>query len=380
MTQHWSVHQNYLELGNMPFYWRMSQSPDPIKGIKQSLPARISINSEFDFLELMMSDDEWKNLEKAYAQNENIGFINPESGQLDTYGKSVNQFFLNVANSVQPNKIYEIGCGAGFTINFMKKHGWNVVGIDPSDYSKKWSETLGFELLSSYFDDLTLDAEAELIICNDVFEHVRNVIEFSSHVYRALKLGGVFCFSTTNSTLSVQIGDISMLEHQHVNMFTEHSIFLILRNAGFNQIEIKKGNYGNTFHVVARKVSVKHSNITKRNFLCTGFFERASHKLEAFSRFYHKYGSQCAFYVPLRCIPYLASVGDFGNRPIFDSNVKWTGKYIDGYKRPISGPDDVDSNPSSHFFVGSMTFEKQITEMLISYNIAPNNIHRIRDL
>ncbi|GAA3540133.1 class I SAM-dependent methyltransferase [Zobellella aerophila] len=380
MTQHWRVHQNYLELGNMPFYWRMSQSSDPVAGIKPSLPARISINSEFDFLELMMSDDEWENLEKAYSKNENIGFINPESGQLDTYGNSVNQFFLKVANSVQPNKIYEIGCGAGFTINFLKQFGWNVTGIDPSDYSKKWSETLGFELLSTYFDDLTLNAEAELIICNDVFEHVRNVPEFSSQVYRALKPGGVFCFSTTNSTLSVQIGDISMLEHQHVNMFTEHSIFLILRNAGFNQIELNRGDYGNTFHVVARKVSTTHNNVTQKNFCCTGFFERAAHRLERFSKFYHKFGAQCAFYVPLRCIPYLASVGDFGDRPVFDSNIKWTGKYIDGYKRPISGPADIDSNSCPHFFIGSMTFEKQITEMLISRDIDPNNIHRIREI
>lgn len=379
MTRHWRVHQHCLELESMPFYWRMSKSSAPFAGIEQRLPARVNINSEFDYLELMMLDDEWQNLTNAYSQNENIGFLNPESGQLDTYGSSVNQFFLKVANAVQPRSIYEIGCGAGFTINFLKKHGWNTIGIDPSEYSKKWSETLGFELLSTYFDDSTLNAEAELIICNDVFEHVRNVSLFSSQVFKALKPGGVFCFSTTNSTLSIQVGDISMLEHQHVNMFTERSIFLILQNAGFKHVELNKGDYGNTFHVVARKAAVANE-IAQPTSSCTDFFERAEHKLDSFSRFYQQFGSQCGFYVPLRCIPYLASVGDFGDRPVVDSNIKWAGKYIDGYNQPILSPSDIDIKSCPHFFIGSMTFEQQITDMLIARNIDPHNIHRIREL
>lgn len=379
MTQHWRVHQNCLELTSMPFYWRMSQTSAPFAGIEQRLPARVCINSDFDYLELKMFDTEWQNLTNAYSQNENIGFINPESGQMDTYGSSVNQFFLKVANSVQPRIIYEIGCGAGFTINFLKQFGWNTIGIDPSDYSKKWSEKLGFELLSTFFDDTTLNAEAELIICNDVFEHVRNVSVFSSQVFKALKPGGVFCFSTTNSTLSIQVGDISMLEHQHVNMFTEQSILLILRNAGFKHVEVNKGDYGNTFHVIAKKTAVKNE-ISQPTSSCIGFFERAENKLHAFARFYQQFGLECGFYVPLRCIPYLSSVGDFGERPVFDSNVKWAGKYIDGYNHPILSPKDIDTKLCTHFFIGSMTFEQQITDMLIARNIHPRNIHRIREL
>lgn len=380
MTQHWSVHQHYLELKEMPFYWRMSSSSAPAYGIKQTLPARISINSEFDFLELMLNENEWMNLENAYSQNENIGFINPESGQLDTYGSSVNNFFLKIANSIKPRRIFEIGCGAGYTINFLKKYGWTTIGIDPSDYSKRWSEELGFELIPSYFSNVNLNAEAELIICNDVFEHVRNVQNFSLQVYRALKPGGVFCFSTTNSTSSIEIGDISMLEHQHVNMFSERSISLILRSAGFNEIEVYRGDYGNTFHVTARKTPATSKSLPLPESCTSEFFERAAQKLESFSSFYNKFGSQCGFYVPLRCMPYLSSVGDYGDRPVFDSNTKWTGKYIDGYKKPILGPADIAPCSCPHFFIGSMTFESQITEMLIENNINPRNIHRIREL
>ena len=46
--------------------------------------------------------------------NENIGFLNPESGQMQTYGSSVNNFLVNELKRAQPrHNVVEIGCGAG---------------------------------------------------------------------------------------------------------------------------------------------------------------------------------------------------------------------------------------------------------------------------
>ena len=73
-----------------------------------------------------------------------------------------------------------------------------------------------------------------------------------------------------------------MLEHQHVNMFTIRSIYLILFKAGFSD-SINKGSYGNTFHVSAIK-GVTHElsrndvldTVKKQPSLCDGFFDRAA--------------------------------------------------------------------------------------------------------
>ena len=97
------------------------------------------------------------------------------------------------------------------------------------------------------------DYKPDFIYCNDVFEHIPNVIDFSKQICESLADGGVFCFCTTNSTGAIELGDISMLEHQHVNMFTRESIMKILVAAGFGSIEVAGGSYGNTFHVHAVK-------------------------------------------------------------------------------------------------------------------------------
>ena len=379
MTPHWTAQEHSLDIGAMPFYWRLSTQAQAHPDIAPRMPVHLKANVDFDYLELALSTEEQACLDLAYRQNENIGFINPASGQIHTYGASVNQFLLEVAQSTQPSKLFEIGCGAGFSIMFMREHGWNVTGIDPSDYSRQWSERLGFPLINDFFDADTLCNEADLIFCNDVFEHAGKVFEFSQSVLRALRPGGTFCFATTNSTESILAGDISMLEHQHVNMFTERSIHLILHATGFSHIHVGKGSYGNTFQVTAQKCQAMRSSPTPAA-SCAGYFDRAQRKIEAFARLYAQVENHCHFYVPLRCMPYLATVGDFGRHDIFDSNQSWRGKYIDGYARPVRSLEDVQDRESASFFVGSMTFFEAIRDSLLTKGIARERIHGIASL
>lgn len=381
MPPHWTVRDNCLEIAALPFYWRLTAAAaTPISGIANRMPVRLRVNTEFDYLELALTPEEQAGLDLAYRQDANIGFVNPESGQIQTYGASVNNFFLDSVLAVRPRKIYEIGCGAGFSIMFMRERGWKVTGIDPSGYSQRWSERLGFSLINEFFDADALALDADFVFCNDVFEHVGDVVAFSRQVLKVLHSGGTFCFATTNSTESIASGDISMLEHQHVNMFSERSIRLILETAGFADIDIGKGSYGNTFQVRARK----HAQTVRRSppaaASCAGYLKRASRKIEAFARLYAELDGRCKSYVPLRCLPYLATVGDFGRNDLLDSNPSWRGKYIDGYARPIGSLDDVQAGDGDAFFVGSSTFFAAIRDSLIAKGVQAADIHGVHSL
>ena len=377
MMQRWNVRQDFLEIAEMPFYWRLSNLSEK-SDISSRLPIKVFCREEYDYLEYRPTVEEWQMITMAYEQDENIGFLNPESGQINTYGASVNGFFLDVLKAFAPKKVYEIGCGAGFSIQYLKEHGFEVIGIDPSEYSAMWSKRIGFQLENSFFDEHLISGKADLIYCNDVFEHVLNVDQFSQAVYKSLKNGGVFCFSTTNSTKSIELGDISMLEHQHVNMFTERSIKLLLINSGFSEITVKYGSYGNTFHVVARKTDAGHRNVKVEAVTsCAGFFERAQNRLLAFEKFYKNVGWAADYYVPLRCIPYLAAMSNFGENSLYDSNSSWRGKYIDGYDLPIKSICDIECKSEGVFFIGSMTFYDEIKQTLLQKGYVESNIYSI---
>jgi SAM-dependent methyltransferase len=350
----------------MPFYWRLSESLSAFPGIAQHLPIRVTADERFDYLKFEPAANEWAVIDAAYRQNENIGFLNPESGQMATYGASVNNFFLKAIRQVKPTQIFEIGCGAGYSIHFLEEQGFKVTGIDPSEYSLRWSERLGFNLINDFFREGLLDERPDFIYCNDVFEHVRDVAHFSRVVYDSLDDEGVFCIATTNSTRSIALGDISMFEHQHVNMFTDRSLRLILREAGFSDVDVGRGAYGNTFHVIARKSKQVNREAAAEGISdCAGYFDKASKKIESFGRYYAT-EEPLHCYVPLRCIPYLATVGDYGGTPIYDSNAAWRGKFIDGYGVSIRGLEDIAPTGSERFFVGSITFYEEIRRTLLA--------------
>jgi SAM-dependent methyltransferase len=370
MSAHWRVAGDCLEIASMPFYWRIGEAPAPHAGITPRMPIRVSADVHYDFLRYEPTGSEAATMDAAYRLDANIGFLNPESGQLQTYGSSVNTFLLRTIREVDPAGIVEIGCGAGFSIRFLAQSGYRVTGVDPSDYSRRWAAELGFELVNDFFREGLLDFRPGLIYCNDVFEHVRDVVGFSQTVFDSLDDSGVFCFATTNSERSITLGDISMLEHQHVNMFTESSLHRILRSVGFCDISVQPGGYGNTFHVVARKVAGHAARVEpiSRPAACEDFVLRAVRRIARFRQVYESW-SNCHCYVPLRCIPYLATVGDFGESRVFDSNRAWRGKYLDGYSRPVESGEDVTWRPGEGFFIGSLTFYAEIREMLLARGV-----------
>jgi len=386
MNAHWTASNSSLEIHSMPFYWRLSSGTSPVNGIDSRLAIKITANVQHDYLRFIPTPDQWTVINEAYKKNANIGFLNPESGQMQTYGASVNNFFLKEIKRFEPRLPVEIGCGAGFSIQFLKKHGYDVIGVDPSEYSLHWSERLGFRLINDFFSKDLLDRRPDFVYCNDVFEHVSDVEKFSSMVFECLDDNGVFCIATTNSTRSIQLGDISMLEHQHVNMFTDRSILLILGNAGFTDVSITSGSYGNTFHITAvkrrsdfRDSSSLQSLNTHKPSLCEGYFQRAEQAIKSFEHYYYSSShNNFVCYVPLRCIPYLSCVGDFGKARILDSNAAWHGKYIDGYSRPIEKIDDIcGTKGEGRVFVGSLTFFDEIRDGLVAHGYQEDMIKSI---
>jgi len=378
MQPHWIVQEDSIKISKMPFYWRLGYDLSNNFDVENYMPMMVKKDEIHDYLKYVPTESEWKNMENAYRKDQNIGFMNPESGQMSTYGNSFNKFILQQCMRFNPKKIFEIGCGAGFTIKSLNDAGFSVIGIDPSDYSKQWSKKLSFKLINSFLTDGTINGDADFIYCNDVFEHIVDVSNFSLNVFNSLIPGGVFCVSTTNSQKSIELGDISMFEHQHVNMFTKKSIESILKTSGFSDVIIQSGTYGNTFQVIAIKGHTNDDYSIEKDSLCDDFFKKAKNTINEFEIIYKSH-DKVRFYVPLRCIPYLSTVGDFGRSEIYDSNKNWKGKYIDGYYNSVKSMDDI-IDFETPFFIGSNTFFDEIKSSLENIGYASKIIFGIHDI
>ncbi len=386
MNSHWQINSNSLRLTLLPYYWRKSPSyiDTPI-----NIPSRFSMNATIDkklsMLKYIPSDFEWDAIQASYSTDNTIGFLYEGSSQLNNYGSSVNKFFLDLAKSDKIKKILEIGCGGCLTLKMLKENGYDVLGIDPSEYALNASRKFNINLIKENFDSNFYGFNPDLIICNDVFEHILDPVEFSKNVYRVLGDKGIFGIATTSSELAISLGDISMMQHQHVNMFTKTSIYKILKLAGFSEISIKKSSYGDTFHIKAIKdnnsINTDLNDSSEPDDFLSSYLDKVKINLSNFKKLYAKFGHDMGFYVPIRCLPYLSSVGDYGNSRIFDGNKSWENLFIDGYKKPIENLSNKSLNElPKYFFIGSLSFFDQIEETLLEKGISKKNIFSLSDL
>lgn len=166
------------------------------------------------------------------------------------------EFFDRYATNWQGLKTLDVGCGGGFSCEFMAQRGAIVSGIDRSHKcivaAQNHAVTSGFEIdyrqgfaENMPYDDNTFD----VAICVDVLEHVADYKKVVSEVHRILKPGGLFFFDTINRTFSSQIVMIGLMEnilqeirrgvHDWEKFITPEELSLVMQDIGFGKIEIK---------------------------------------------------------------------------------------------------------------------------------------------
>ena len=120
------------------------------------------------------------------------------------------EFFDRYIPTWKGLKALDVGCGGGFSCEFMAARDVVVSGIDQS---QKCINAARKHAIASNFDidyrcgvgeqmpyaDCTFD----VVVCVDVLEHVADVQRVLAEVFRILKPNGLFFFDTINRNLLV---------------------------------------------------------------------------------------------------------------------------------------------------------------------------------
>ncbi|MBW4550442.1 MAG: bifunctional 2-polyprenyl-6-hydroxyphenol methylase/3-demethylubiquinol 3-O-methyltransferase UbiG [Aphanocapsa sp. GSE-SYN-MK-11-07L] len=129
------------------------------------------------------------------------------------------QFFDQHIANWENLKVLDVGCGGGFTCEYLARRGANVFGIDQSskciavasEHSKILNYRIDYQL--GHSENLPyLDSFFDVIICVDVLEHVESIEQTLSQIQRVLKPAGMFCFDTINKTIKSRVVMIWLLE------------------------------------------------------------------------------------------------------------------------------------------------------------------------
>ncbi|MBE9063923.1 bifunctional 2-polyprenyl-6-hydroxyphenol methylase/3-demethylubiquinol 3-O-methyltransferase UbiG [cf. Phormidesmis sp. LEGE 11477] len=130
------------------------------------------------------------------------------------------QFFDRYIQHWQDLKVLDVGCGGGFTCEFLAGRGAQVTGVDQSAAcvraASRHADEAGLAIAYKQAQAERLpftDACFDAVVCVDVLEHVEDVAQTIAEIGRVLRPGGWFCFDTINRTWQSKLVMIWLLEN-----------------------------------------------------------------------------------------------------------------------------------------------------------------------
>jgi 2-polyprenyl-3-methyl-5-hydroxy-6-metoxy-1,4-benzoquinol methylase len=154
----------------------------------------------------------------------------------------------NVRSSPRPLRILDVGCGSGTLLGLLKKHGFDVLGLD---YSREAAAIASIEnnvevvvgsLEEAHFEDASFD----LVTLFHVMEHVTNPRQVLAEVRRILKPNGRLVIQVPN----IESWQFKLLGEKwygldiprHVIDYSNKSMHQLLNHAGFSVHRVRHFN------------------------------------------------------------------------------------------------------------------------------------------
>jgi 2-polyprenyl-3-methyl-5-hydroxy-6-metoxy-1,4-benzoquinol methylase len=134
-------------------------------------------------------------------------------------------------------KLLDIGCSAGFFIACLKRYGWDVTGIDISEWASDFARNqLGLNVYTGTVDKVRFYGQFDIITMYHILEHLPDPLKTLKRVHTILKDGGTLLIKGPN------LGSFDRIWHGknwrgyeplHFYYFTPGTYNLILKKAGF---------------------------------------------------------------------------------------------------------------------------------------------------
>lgn len=148
-------------------------------------------------------------------------------------------------------KILEIGCSSGEFLDFLKKKGWSVKGLEVSEKATKRAKKLGLDVIVHDVNKkLPLKKNSfDVIFAGEVIEHLFDDTDFLNECYRVLKERGTLIVTTPNLTslknrilMLLGLDPRYAIANHHYHVYTLNIIKKLFENSKFKKTKIR-GNF-----------------------------------------------------------------------------------------------------------------------------------------
>jgi len=167
-------------------------------------------------------------------------------GNVDYYTETKWEFVrsLELIAKEKPRTVIDLGCGSGLFLDQLRAAmpGIDASGLEINELAASEARSRGHrvDVLDWSSDSFSMEilAKADLIVCHQVLEHVRDPIKFLKTMRELLNEHGLAIISTPNSAglVGMQIDALTEQPPHHVTKWTHHAFDAALRKVGFIDI------------------------------------------------------------------------------------------------------------------------------------------------
>ncbi len=150
----------------------------------------------------------------------------------------------------KPGRVLDIGCAAGFFLSVARERGWDVKGIEISEYAANYARKSGLDVHCGPLETFNPAGEKlfDVVTLWDVIEHVRSPRSDLEKVSRLLKPGGWLVLATpdVDSLTHWLFRDrwMGFKDDEHLFFFSKKTLTQLLDQCGFQVVLSKfEGKY-----------------------------------------------------------------------------------------------------------------------------------------
>lgn len=287
----------------------------------------------------------------------------------------------------EKGRVFEIGCGSGENLWYLKNDGWDAYGCEPSPVTQKIAQhRIGEDKISQGFaaDAITGEADYDLVISSHVLEHVTNPAEMISQAVGLMKDDGHIIIEVPCSRQAHRLAP-GWLNIEHLSYFSAGGVTRLAEEAGLEVMETILDDEYPLFPAVClvcrkntgRAKPQSHFNEYELNRHCLAeYLEEDRAHWEAIAKNLEGLETAYIWGAGNLTSQLLAETG-FGNRAnilnIVDSNPMKAGKYLSDYL-VIDKQKFQEEYGNQPVVIASYFSAKEIASSLIELGVPRENI------
>ena len=168
------------------------------------------------------------------------------------------------------DKICEVASNDGYLLQFFKKKGFEILGIEPAENIANMAIRKKIPTVKSFFGHKSAKkikrkyGVQDLVICNNVYAHVPDILDFTKGLKELISKKGIITIEFPHFLNLVLKNQFDTIYHEHFSYLSLHSVSKILKAFNLIIFKVEKlATHGGSLRIYIKNKEYRQIKIDK---------------------------------------------------------------------------------------------------------------------